>query len=149
MSVALILHSVIKGIFEGEEGRLKRLIYSAKRAVERENFIKCASYVSFDYEDKHGNDRNGLFLIVRWFFGEYDNIFIKITELEIEVTDQNALAEIEAVIYGRRDDSSKKVIFEYDKSRFKVEFKKEQGNWKVIGLEFFEPEDVLSLPGIT
>ena len=146
---SLILYSTIKGILEGEEGRLRRLIYSAKRAIEKENSLKCISYVSFDYNDKYGNDKRTFFLIAKRVFAEYEGIFIKITELEIKVNAQNALAEIEATAYGRRHDAGDQGVIEYDRARAKIKFKKEQEDWKVIELEILEPENALGLSGIT
>ncbi|UCB57036.1 MAG: hypothetical protein JSV30_00095 [Candidatus Omnitrophota bacterium] len=143
--IGLILFSAIKSILEGEEGRLRRLIYSAKRAIEKEDLIRSIFYVSFDYQDKYGNDRSRLFLIGKGLVAEYDNISIKITELEIDIKGENALVEIEALAYGQRQGLE---VIEYDKAKLKVHFKKEEGKWKIIELEFLQPEDILYLPGI-
>lgn len=134
--VCVILYSVISRILEGEEGRIKRLIYSTKRAIEREDLIRFISCVSFDYHDQYENDRRQILIIAKNLFNEYDNITIKITELEIELTGQSALAEIEAIGYGYRADAPDEKVLEYDKARFKVRFKKEQSGWKAIELEF-------------
>ena len=63
----LSLRPVLERIFGGEEARLKRIIYSAKRATEKEDFLRCISYVSFDYRDSYGNDRHSLLYILKHF----------------------------------------------------------------------------------
>ena len=142
LSVALIL---IKAPFK-EEDKVKRLIYSGKRAIQKEDLLRCSSYLSFDYADKYGNDRRNLLFVAKTIFNEYNHIFIKITKLEIEVIDQEASAEIEAIGYGQRANTIDEAPIEYDVIKLNVKFKKEQKAWKIIELEFLEPDNVLPLP---
>ena len=134
---ALLTIRVVTMLFEGEEDRLKRTIYKAKRHAERENIVALTNYISLDYYDELGNDRRSLLLIAKSFFDEYRNILILIDELEIEVEGENADAHIKATVYWQENVSSEII---YDTAEVKARFKKEQNHWKLIKLEFFEPE---------
>lgn len=134
--VILISRAVIIMI-EGEEGRLKRTIYKAKRLTERENILRLTNYISSDYYDELGNDRRSLLFIAKIFFDNYKNILILINSLEISIEDENATADIEATIYWQENES-KNIV--YDTTKVKAIFKKEEAHWKLIELKFFEEQ---------
>jgi hypothetical protein len=139
LAIALILIKAPRS----EEDKVKRLIYSGKRAIEKEDLLKCSSYLSFDYTDEYGNDRRSLLFAAKTAFNDYNRIFINITKLEIEVIDLGALAEIEAVGYGQRAGTTEQAPMEYDEIKVNVRLKKEKKAWKVIELEFLESDNVL------
>jgi hypothetical protein len=132
----LFIFRTVTMILEGEEGRLKRTIYKAKRFAERENIISLTNYISRDYYDELGNDRRSLLLIAKSFFDEYKNILIHIDTLEMTI-EEKAAVQIEATVYWQEPSSEN--IF-YDTAKVKAIFKKEQKDWKLIELKFFEPE---------
>ena len=133
----LFIFRVVTIILEGEKGRLKRTIYKAKRVAERENIVGLTKYISADYYDELGNDRRSLLLITKSFFDEYRNILIVINTLEIIIEEEKAAARIEATVYWQ-ESSSHNII--YDTAEVEAIFKKEQSDWKLIELKFFEPE---------
>lgn len=124
-------------IIEGEKGRLKRTIYKAKRHTERENILGLTGYISREYSDELGNDKQTLLLIAKTFFKEYRNILILIDALEIAIDENDATTNIEATVYWQ-EKSSENII--YDTLKVKARFKKEERHWRLIELEFFEPE---------
>ncbi|MFC1658708.1 hypothetical protein ACFL1D_04895 [Candidatus Omnitrophota bacterium] len=139
---------VVKNLIEGDKGRIKRIIYAAKRATEREDIFKCISFVSMDYADKYGNDRRSLFAIGQNFFDAYDNIVIGIRQLEISLDTDSAEVNIEATIVARNAQKRETNIFETETAKFLASFQKEEGGWKVIRLEFLDSERVL-WPGVS
>ncbi len=144
---ALILSSAIKTIIEGEKGKIKRVIFSAKRAIEKENLIRLSSYVSFDYQDKYGNDRQNILFLGRTVFNEYEDIVLQIKELNLELNGTEALAQVQVLGFARRsDDTQSKNPVEYDIIKLNVNFKKEKEGWKVIELEFLEPQKINFIP---
>lgn len=144
----LIVFSTVKTLIEGDKGRIKRIIYAAKRATERENIFKCISFVSMDYADKYGNNRRSLLLIAQNIFDVYDNIIIGIRGLDISLDTDTARAQVEATGVARNVEKEETNIFETETTKFLIFFQKEEGNWKVIKLEFLESGRVL-LPGIS
>lgn len=144
---ALILYSLITTIIEDEKGKIKRVIFSAKRAFEKEDLIRLSGYASFDYSDKYGNDRHSLILIGRSFFSEYEDIAVHIQGLEIELDKTAAFAQMEILLLARRPTQTQEPNpLEYDAIDLKVKFKREEGGWKVIELEFLEQEQIKFAP---
>jgi hypothetical protein len=145
--VGLIIFSKIKTLIEGEKGKIKRIIYAAKGATEREDLFKCISFISMEYNDEHGNNRRSLMVIAQNIFQTYDNIIIGIRELNISLDADSAKAEVEATGVARNVEREEINIFETETIKFMIFFQKEEGNWKVVELEFLESGKIL-LPGI-
>ena len=133
----LLISRAVTIMLEGEEGRLKRTIYKAKRLTERENILMLTNYISADYFDELGNDRRSILFIAKTFFDNYKNIVIHINSLEISIEDENASADIETTVYWQENES-KNIV--YDMAKVKAIFKKEQNHWKLIELKFYEKE---------
>lgn len=145
--VFAITYFVVRTIIEGEQGKIKRLVYAAERAVEQEDLIRLSGYLSFDYYDTYGNDKHGIIFIAQRGFKEYQDISIAIKDLEIEVENLRATCEMEVVGLARREGQVKTEPLEYDIAKMKIYFKKENGNWKILKLQFLEPEDIYPLEG--
>ena len=137
IACALFATHIVTVILEGEKGRLKRTVYKAKRLTEKESILRLVGYISVDYSDELGNDRRTLLLIAKKFFDEYKNILILIDKLEIEIDGENGAVNVEATIYWQ-ETTSEDII--YDTAEVKAKFKKEERNWKLMELEFLEPE---------
>lgn len=140
LAIAICALFIIRGIAiltEGENGRLKRTIYKAKRLTERENILALVDHISPDYSDELGNDRRSLLLIAKSFFDDYRNILILIDVLEIEIEEKNAIAHIEATVYWQGNISSD---ITYDTVKVKASFRKKRNRWKLTELQFLEPE---------
>jgi hypothetical protein len=146
--VSFIVFCKIKILLEGEEGRIKRVIYAAKSATEQENLFKCISFISQSYADRYGNDRRSLLLIGKEIFQAYDNIIIGIRQLKISSDTDTAEAEVEATGIAINVERKETNIFETETIKFLIFFQKEEGGWKVRRLEFLEPQKIV-LPGIT
>jgi hypothetical protein len=147
ISIGLIILPKVKILFEGERGRIKRIIYAAKKATEREDLFKCLSFVSIDYSDRYGNNYRSLMLIGQRVFDIYDNIAIGIRQLSISLDSDTATAEVESTAVAKNVEDKEINIFETETIKFLIYFKKEQKHWKVIELDFLEPRDPLYIMG--
>jgi len=143
LCAALIAIPRLKILFEGDKGRIERIIYSAKNATQREDLLTCISFISYDYSDKYGNTRRSLLLAAKQAFQDYEDIIIGIRQLKIDVDKDTAKAEVQATGIARKVNRKETNIFEKDTVKFLIFFKKEEGDWKVVELEFLEPQDVL------
>lgn len=125
--------------------KIRKVIIEAKQATEKKDLMKCISFVSKDYLDKHGYGKSELLFIVKHAFAEYDDILIIIENMKIDVEGSSkAKAHILASGQSRRKTGTK-FIYDLDSDRveFNIIFKKEGNNWKVIELDFLQPEDFL------
>ncbi|MFH1621532.1 MAG: hypothetical protein ABIA97_00225 [Candidatus Omnitrophota bacterium] len=145
--ILIFLFIKIPPLLNSNEEKIKNIILSAKMATEKEDLLKCISFVSMDYEDRHGNNRGSLFLIAKNVFRGYSDIFITLEELEVGIeSDAEAKAQITASGQGRRVEEQKlDFILDTERVKFDIFFKKEGNAWKVIKLDFLEPDDFLQL----
>jgi hypothetical protein len=133
--------------FDTNTEKIKHIIHSAKTATEKEDLLKCISYISLDYSDTEGNNRANLFLIGRNVFAAYDGIIIIFEDLKINiVSGSKAMAHILASGQGRRVTKGKlEYITDWQKAEFEVFLRKEGNSWKVVELKFINPEDFWQL----
>jgi hypothetical protein len=117
-------------------------VHRAKTFLEKKNLLGLADAVSADYYDEFGNDRRAVLLAARDFFDDCKSLAIKIEKLDVKIEDKNAFAGADAVAYWTEEGLSS--IF-YDSYKTRVFFRKEDGVWKVIKLEFLEPEHKIIL----
>ena len=143
--ICLIIFSRVKILFEGERGRIRRIIYAVKTATEKEDLFKCISVISRNYSDKYGNNYRSLMLIVRKIFDTYDNIVIGIRQLSISLDSDTATTEVESTAVAKNVESKEINIFKTETIKFLIYFKKEEKGWKVIELEFLEPRNPLAI----
>jgi hypothetical protein len=136
ISVMVIIR-IVTVMLEGEEGRLKRTIYKAKKLAERENIVGLTNYISPQYNDEFDNDRRTLLLITKDFFDEYKNILILINDLAIAIDEDNATTQIEATVYWQEPSVEN---INYDSVKVEAGFKKDNNRWQLIELKFFELE---------
>lgn len=140
-----ILFGLFKDILSGEEGRVRRFIMQGKRAVETKNIFACANLISTNYQDKYGNDRQSLIYAVREFFSYYSNIFISIEKIDIKLDDSKKRADVTltALVVGQVKEKVKERILEGEKGRVEVILIKEDKNWQLLGLEFFQAVTIM------
>ena len=139
--VIFIFYSWLQDIFFGEEVRVRKFILRGKNMVETKNILTCSNMISRDYHDKYGNDRDSLIYFTKEFFGYYRKIFGHIESMKIELDDakKNSLVEIVALVVGQTQDENEEKILEGEKGRFRIRLVKEEQEWKLLELEFFEP----------
>lgn len=141
--ISLIILPKIKILLEGEKGRIRRIIYAAKTATEKENLFKCISFISKNYSDKYGNNYRSMMLIGQNMFEIYDNIAIGIRRLNISLDSDTAMAEVGSTAIAKNVESKEINIFERETIKFLIYFRKEEKDWKVMKLEFLEPREPL------
>ena len=78
IAIIVVLFFVFKNTFFSDESRIKRLIFSAKDATEKEDLVKCLSFLAYDFSDNLGNDRSTIALMAKVIFDRYDKIKISI-----------------------------------------------------------------------
>ncbi len=122
-----------KGLFPTEEQRIKKVISSFEKAVEKKQLLKCMSYISRDYKDDQGLDYSQAMGIARGIFGTHDDIFIHIKGLKIDIDKDEAKATFVATVFATRtaDKESVNLLRERGSDRFIVIFRKEKGKWMI------------------
>jgi len=144
----MIIFPKIKAFFEGEKGRVKRVIYNAATAVEKEKPFKCISFISRAYLDDYGNNRRYLLTMARSVFDIYDDITVRIRKLEISVDKKAAQAKVEAICVARDAERKETNVFEVDTIELIIFFEKEKSGWKIIRMKSLTTKAALP-PGVS
>ena len=142
---AIFLITKIIPMLGSDTEKIRKVIHQAKSATEKENLFKCMSYISTDYRDRHDNSKGNLLRIGKSAFNTYDDILIVMEDVKINIIDKtNATANIIASGQSRRVGEQKaRYLFDTERVKFDVTFKKEGNNWRVVNLDFTEPSDFM------
>jgi len=130
----------LKDFFMSEEGKVKRVISKGERAIEKKDIVGSISFISPEYLDSLGNDRRNLIFLAEKLFQEYQDIFIHIESLSVEVN-QEELAKVKfiaKVMVSKQGKTKEDLSIEKGSERFLVTFRKEAGKWKVFRAEIPE-----------
>jgi hypothetical protein len=141
----VIISPLIKTLFEGDKGRIRRIIYAGKRATQQEDLFKCFSFISRNYSDKYGNNSLSLLLTTQRIFDTYDSIVIDIKQLDIYLETDKAKAQLKVTGMARNAQRKQANVFETGAAEFLIFFQREEPGWRIIEFELLESQGVLPL----
>lgn len=121
-------------LFVTDETRIKRLVATMERAVEKNNALSLADCVAGDYSDDRGLDRGALVGAVRMVRAQYEAMFVHITDMVIEISDdqQKAHATLVAKVLTKRAGGGETEI---NAERVRLFFRKTDDGWKLTRVE--------------
>ncbi len=128
--VLLSLYACSGGLTEEE--KVRGVIVEASKRAEEKDLKGFMSLVSRDYADDSGNDYDAIKRMVFYHFMRTGDISVVLRSMDIEVSGEKALAEVNAIITEGRG------VIPEDMGgyRFTVIFRKEGSEWKVINAEW-------------
>jgi hypothetical protein len=142
---ALVTYAALRAFLENDEARIRRIIYAAALAVERQDTARYGSFVSEGYQDAYGHDKAKLLREAVWLFQEYRPVKIDFKRVRIHVENKEATTEIDLKIYFRRGNDTHTY---YDAGEFKVLFHRENKQWKVREIEFQDVRELFFIPNV-
>lgn len=121
-------------LFFTDETRIKRLIATMERAVEKNNSLSLSNCVADDYSDEHGLDRGALVGAVRVVRAQYEAMFIHIADMAIEMAAdrRTAQATLVAKVLTKRTGGGET---EVNAERVRLFFRKTEDGWKLTRVE--------------
>ena len=138
-AVALFAWLVYDRFFVSDQVRVRRVLFSAQRAVETGNLPKLSDALTQNYSDEWGMDKTMLLAEVRMIRQMFPNIRISISELNIKTDGDEAEAVLIAVASatdknGRQTELTEQLRAQVG-DRFRVRFVKTQDGWKIRRVE--------------
>jgi len=148
-SVIILLAAVgcfflLKHILVTDEARIKRVIYDGKAAIEKKDIEGVMEQVSRSYQDDYGLNKVAIFALFKRVFNEFDDINIRIEEIEITIMEnKQGRATILTWATARAGDKTGYIAGSSEKP-WHVTFTlaKEGGKWRVIKTEGIAPEEI-------
>jgi hypothetical protein len=123
-------------VFITEEERIYRLIETARESVEEGSILRVSNILASDYQDAGGADKATVTRILFDVFQKSENRRITVTDIQLEVEENQATAVIQFTV---QTDYRGSLPFptgglrgpEPAAATARVGFEKENGNWKV------------------
>lgn len=142
--VAVVLYLAVRLLSFNDEARLRQIVYASALAVEQENILKGASFISESYEDKSKNKKQDIVKIVEGIFKKFDDIKIDIRLKTISLEKEESRVIVLYKCYFKELKRDKKF---YDVGKLKVHFVKEDVGWKIKSMEYSGSEEIMFLQG--
>lgn len=137
---AVVVYWVIRYATQDDEGRLRKLIYSAVVMVEKEDAGACSLLISSAYEDSYGNHRKEICRLIEKTFMDFRDFKINIKNIKIEMDGFKAMADIGFIVCFKLKDDEQ---FYYDTGKLAVSFRKQKSLWKVFSIAYMGSNDLL------
>ncbi len=121
-------------IFVTDETRIKQLVATMVNAVEKNKTLVLADCVAGDYGDDRGLDKSTLLGMIRATRSQYEALFIHISDMAIQITDdrQKAQATLVAKVLTKRTGGGET---ELNAERVRLFFRKIDNGWKMTRVE--------------
>jgi hypothetical protein len=135
---------LLKHVLVTDEARIKRVIYDGKAAIEKKDIEGVMEQVSRSYQDDYGLNKLAIFALFKRVFNEFDDIDIRIEEIEITIMEnKQGRARILTWATARTQDKTGYIVGSSDKPcHVTFTLIKERGKWRVIKTEGIVPEEI-------
>jgi hypothetical protein len=130
-----VLWQVWQRVFITDEQRVKKQLAVMVSAVEKGDVLRLSDALAANYGDDWGLDKSTLLGAVRAFRGQYDALFIHISDLTVTVAPDHQTAQ--AVFIAKVLAKAKGSVSESEvrADRFRLHFRKTDNGWKLARAE--------------
>jgi len=133
--LALVAWQIWQRVFVTDEMRIKKQIAVMARAVEKGDVLRLSDAVAADYSDDWNMDKSMLLGAVRSFRGQYDALFIHISDLTVTIDPDHQKAQ--AVLIAKVLAKPKGSVTESEvrAERLRLYFRKNDNGWELVRTE--------------
>jgi len=134
--VLILTPAVLYLVWPSDEARIKKLLKEGINAIEQENLERVMSKVSFNYRDDYGLTYLHIKEYMEKMFWQMDNIKIEYENLEINIREKTASAEMDVRVAAQIGTDTGYVLGDYPTPEHVIlTLQKEQTKWYVIKTE--------------
>jgi hypothetical protein len=134
--VLILTPAVLYLVWPSDEARIKKLLKEGINAIEQENLERVMSKVSFNYRDDYGLTYLHVKEYMKKMFWQMDNIKIEYENLEINIHEKTASAEMDVRVAAQIGTDAGYVLGDYPTPEHVIlTLQKEQTKWYVIKTE--------------
>jgi hypothetical protein len=144
LSGALVFYLAVRFLSFNDEARLRQIIYAATLAVEQENILKGASFISESYEDKSKNKKQDIVKIAEGIFKKFDDIKIDIRLKTVGLEKRESQVVVLYKCYFKELKRDKNFS---DQGKLKVHFIKENAGWRIKSFEYSGFQEIMLWQG--
>jgi hypothetical protein len=134
--ILIVTPLIIYLLWPSDESRIKKLFKEGSQAIEKEDLETVMSKVSFNYRDEYGFTYLYLKELMKTLFKQMDDIKIEYENIEIDVHDKTATADMDVLILARMGNDTGYILGDLSESaHLTFTLEKERTKWLVIKTE--------------
>ena len=134
--ILIVTPVIIYLIWPSDESRIKKLFKEGSQAIENEDLETVMSKVSFNYHDEHGFTYLYLKELMKTVFKQMDDMKIDYENIEINVHDKTATADMDVLILATRGNNTGYILGDLSEpAHLTFTLEKERTKWLVIKTE--------------
>ena len=138
--ILIVTPVIIYLLWPSDESRIKKLFKEGSQAIEQEDIETVMSKVSFNYRDEYGLTYLYLKELMKSVFRQMDGIKVEYENVEIEVHDDTATADMDVLILATIGNDTGYVLGDLtEPAHLTFTLDKERTKWfviKTVGLPF-------------
>lgn len=134
--ILIVTPIIIYLLWPSDESRIKKLFKEGSQAIEKEDLKTVMSKVSFNYRDDYSFTYLYLKELMKTLFKQMDNIKIEYENIEINVHDKTATAEMDVLILATMGNNTGYILGDLSEpTHLTFTLEKERTKWLVIKTE--------------
>ncbi len=136
--ILIAIPLIIYFFWPSDESRIKKIFREGSRAIEKEDLDTVMSKVSYNYRDEYGLTYLYIKKSMKSLFQQMSDIRIEYENLEIQVKDKTATADMDVRIIATIGSETGYILGDLPKPvHIKFTLEKERANWLVTKTEGF------------
>jgi hypothetical protein len=134
--ILIVTPLIIYLLWPSDESRIKNLFKEGSQAIEKEDLETVMSKVSFNYRDEYGFTYLYLKELMKTLFKQMDDIKIEYENIEINVNDKTATADMDVLILAKMGNNTGYILGDLSEpAHLTFTLEKERTKWLVIKTE--------------
>jgi hypothetical protein len=134
--ILIVTPLIIYLLWPSDESRIKKLFKEGSQAIETEDLETVMSKVSFNYRDEYGFTYLYLKELMKTLFKQMDDIKIEYENIEIDVHDETATADMDVLILAKMGNDTGYILGDLSEpAHLTFTLEKERTKWFVIKTE--------------
>jgi hypothetical protein len=134
--ILIVTPLIIYLLWPSDESRIKNLFKDGSQAIEKEDLETVMSKVSFNYRDEYGFTYLYLKELMKTLFKQMDDIKIEYENIEINVHDKTATADMDVLILAKMGNNTGYILGDLSEpAHLTFTLEKERTKWLVIKTE--------------
>jgi hypothetical protein len=134
--ILIVTPLIIYLLWPSDESRIKNLFKEGSQAIEKEDLETVMSKVSFNYRDEYGFTYLYLKELMKTLFKQRDDIKIEYENIEINVNDKTATADMDVLILAKMGNNTGYILGDLSEpAHLTFTLEKERTKWLVIKTE--------------
>jgi hypothetical protein len=134
--ILIVTPVIIYLLWPSDESRINKLFKEGSQAIEKEDLETVMSKVSFNYRDDYGFTYLYLKELMKTLFKQMDDIKIEYENIEINVHDKTATAEMDVLILATMGNNTGYILGDLSEpTHLTFTLEKERTKWLVIKTE--------------